>query len=192
MEIFAKQFEQASNSEQYTEEFLNNKSTSEIVLDLSTEETESYNGDFTMVELEEALTDTKDTSPGPDRIPYEILKQLPGTYKEKMLKLFNLIWRQGTYPSQWREALVIPIPKQGKDLKLPSSYRPISLTCCLSKVLEKMINNRLTWVLESRNLLSNIQTGFRKNRSTTDQLVLLEQAIKNALAIRKHLIAVFF
>ena len=44
---------------------------------------------------------------------------------------------------------IIPIPKPGKDPAEPNNYRPIALTSCLCKALERMINKRLTWFLES-------------------------------------------
>ena len=46
---------------------------------------------------------------------------------------------------------IIPIPKPGKDPAEPNNYRPIALTSCLYKTLERMINKRLTWFLESNN-----------------------------------------
>jgi hypothetical protein len=57
--------------------------------------------------------------------------------------------------------------------------------------MERMINRRLFWILESRNLLSNAQCGFRRIRSTLDHLVNLEYYIQNAFLQRQHLVAVF-
>ena len=45
-------------------------------------------------------------------------------------------------------AIIIPVPKLGKVISDPGSYRPISLTSCLCKTMERMINGRLTWYLE--------------------------------------------
>ena len=58
-------------------------------------------------------------------------------------------------------------------------YRPKALTNCVCKTMERMINKRLVWFLES-NILSNIKCGFRKNRSTIDHLVRLETVIRDA------------
>ncbi|GFO19418.1 ribonuclease hi [Plakobranchus ocellatus] len=55
-----------------------------------------------------------------------------------------------------------------------------------------MVNDRLVHVLESRNLLSNAQCGFRKDHSTLDHLVTLETSIKKAFARKKQVLAVFF
>ena len=59
-------------------------------------------------------------------------------------------------------------------------YRPIALTSCVCKTMDGMINKRFVWFLESNNILSNIQCGFRKNRSTIDHLVRLETVIRDA------------
>jgi hypothetical protein len=56
-----------------------------------------------------------------------------------------------------------------------ANYTPISLTNCLCKILERIINKELAYVLESRNLLPEQQYGFRKSRSTTNVLIILQK-----------------
>jgi len=55
-----------------------------------------------------------------------------------------------------------------------------------------MINNRLVWFLERNKLITPLQGGFRKQRSTTDHFVRLESAIREAFIQRQHAVAVFF
>ena len=55
-----------------------------------------------------------------------------------------------------------------------------------------MINKRLTWFLESNNHISRFQSGFRSDRSTTDNLVRLETFIRDAFNSKEHVVAVFF
>ena len=92
----------------------------------------------------------------------------------------------------WKKATLIPIHKKGKDKKNPNSYRPISLLSCLGKLQEKVINRRLLSFLEDNNVLSQTQTGYRKHRSTEDQLALIAQEIENAFQEKKSVVVAFF
>ena len=108
------------------------------------------------------------------------------------LLLYNQIWIEGLFPTMWREAVVLPFPKPGKDSSSPLNYRPIALTNCLCKLLERMVSRRLSWQLEASGLLSPVQSGFRQGRSTTDILVHFETTVRAAFAERRHVFAVFF
>ena len=141
-------------------------------------------------ELESSLSDTGNTSPGPDGFSYNILRHFPRETLAVLLNVFN-IWTTQAFPDSLRLAAVVPIPKSGKDHSDASNYRPISITSCLYKLMEKMINRRLVWYLEKNISLSNLQCGFRKNRTTVDHLVWLESLIRDALVINGHLVAIF-
>ena len=110
-----------------------------------------------------------------DDIPYEMIKNLGEKALEMLLHLYNRCWEGEGIPTKWREATIKTLLKEDKDPKDPTSYRPISLTSCLGKILEKIIANRLIFILESRGILSNNQAGFRPGRCTTDQLLKLVQ-----------------
>jgi hypothetical protein len=58
--------------------------------------------------------------------------------------------------------------------------------------MEKMINARFVWFLQSNELLSNIQCGFRHGRSTLDHLVRFETFSRNAFAKKEHAVSIFF
>ena len=81
-----------------------------------------------------------------------------------------------TYPHHWRKAKVIAILKPGKPADDPASYRPISLLCCLYKLLERITLTRLTPFLDP--LISNEQAGFRQKRSTAEQVIALTSYIE--------------
>ena len=102
------------------------------------------------------------------------------------------MWETGKFPESWELATTIPIPKPGKYHTEPRNYRPIALTSCLCKTLERMINARLVWYLEINNLISPVQSGFRSERSTNDNLVRLETFIRDAFVKKEHVVAVFF
>ena len=90
------------------------------------------------------------------------------------------------------EATVIPIPKPGKDHSDPGNYRPIALTSCLCKTMERMVNDRLMWYLESGQYLTEFQAGFRRHKSTIDHLIKLETLIRNSLIKGEHMTVIFF
>ena len=60
-----------------------------------------------------------------------------------LLKVYNHVWESGCFPPSWREAVVVPILKPGKDHLDPGIFRPIALTSCLCKTMERKINARL-------------------------------------------------
>ena len=182
-----------SSSFNYSESFRKIKTEQEKVkLNFKSQNNEIYNKDFNLDELVEAIQLSHDSAMGPDEIHYQMLKHLPDTSLETLLNIFNYIWTTGKFPEDWTLATIIPIPKPGKDPAEPNNYRPIALTSCLCKTLERMINKRLTWFLESNNHISQFQSGFRSDRSTTDNLVRLETFIRDAFIKKEHVVAVFF
>ena len=88
--------------------------------------------------------------------------------------------------------MLLPIPKPGKDHQNPMNFRPITLTRCICKTVERMVNERLIFFLEKNKILTKFQAGFRSERSTIDQLVRLETFIKDAFAEGDHVVGVFF
>ena len=150
------------------------------------------NLDFRFSELRRAVTQCHNGSAtGLDQIANDMLKQLPHVSLRTVLRLFNNIWQTGVLPNSWRHAVVLPVPKAGKDLQQPQSYRPISLTSCLCKLMERLVSNRLQWYLERHRLLSVQQCGFRKHRSTTDQCLKLQDAITRNMNRGRRVLAVF-
>ncbi|KAK4327289.1 hypothetical protein Pmani_002230 [Petrolisthes manimaculis] len=161
-------------------------------LNFSGNENESYNHIFTLRDLHSALSLCGNTSPGPDNIPYAMLRHLGEEAILFLFALYNRIWVEGVFPSGWRVATILPFPKPCKDSSVALNYRPIALTSCLCKLFEKMVNVRLVYFLERGDFLSPSQSGFRKHRSTTDSLVRLEAAACEAFARHQHLVCVFF
>ena len=168
--------------------------TENIILSSHGEERDcSMTDPFSIKELKDALKKTKTKkAPGPDGITGEMLKHLGACSRAVLLKIFNHSWIKGVVPAVWKQAIVIPVPKKGKDKKNPRSYSPISLLSCVGKLLERMINRRLINHLESNNVLSPTQTGYRKHRSTEDQLAYLAQNIEDAFQEKRKVLAVFF
>ncbi len=156
-----------------------------------THNTDEMNRPFILSELGAALSNKKSTAPGADQIHYNIIKKLPVNSKLKLLELYNKSWAEGTLPDSWKEATIIPIIKPNKDATNASSYRPISLTSALCKIMETMIANRLKYHIETKNKIHDTQSGFRNHRSTMDQLARLETTIKTAFMAKQSVVAVF-
>ena len=151
-----------------------------------------FEQDFTIQELNSAIRKAAPRkSPGPDGITNEMISNLGSIAKEKLLQFMNRTWKEGQLPSSWRTANVTPILKKGKPAGHPQSYRPISLTSCLGKVAERMINTRLYHWLEENHLLDNAQAGFRKGSRTEDQLFRFVQSTIDGFQDGKSTTAIF-
>jgi ribonuclease HI len=191
--LLADEFENNSSSNHYSPTFQKFKNTTEKQkLNFTSDDTEDYNKLFDITELNDSLGKCHDTATGSDEIHYQFLKHLPQESLLVLLDIFNSIWDSGNFPEAWREATIIPVAKPGKDSTNPTNYRPISLTSCLCKTMERMINARLVWFLESNGLISKCQSGFRHGRSTTDHLVRLESFIRDGFVRGHHVVSVFF
>jgi len=143
-------------------------------------------------ELMDALSNSKDSAVGPDDIHYQMRKHLHSETRSTLLSILNEIWIAGNFPCSWCESHVVPIQKPRKHTINPANYRPIALTSCVCKIMECMINNRLVWYLEKNKIITRAQSGFRKGRSTTDQLARLESFVREAFIQKQHVTAIFF
>jgi hypothetical protein len=134
--------------------------------------------------LEPLLTDSEEIlhyikslknkkSNGPDSIPNVVLKKLPDSSHEFMAKLINHILSTGHFPRSWKMAHVIPIPKPGKPANEAKNLRPISLLNNLSKILEKVLHNRISNFCKEMKLLPDSQFGFRNKHSAIHALIRL-------------------
>ncbi len=108
---------------------------------------------------------------GPDDIPPTFLKALGPRAKNELLEIFNYSFATGTSPHIWKRAVILPLKKAGKQPGAIVSYRPVSLTSCVAKTLERMIHNRLYYLAETRGWLCPEQAGFRTSRSCENQIL---------------------
>ncbi|GFU48174.1 putative RNA-directed DNA polymerase from transposon BS [Trichonephila clavipes] len=99
---------------------------------------------------------------------------------QHLLDIFNQSWKSGRLPHEWKRTPIIPIRKPGKVLSSPESYRPVALTSILCKIMERMMLRRLTYFLDSNNLLPREQYGFRRGHSTEDQILYFCQCVRDA------------
>lgn len=86
----------------------------------------------------------------------------------------------------WKEAVVIPITKPGKDPVELSSYRPIALTSNVCKIMERMMTDRLSYHLEKSGKVASYQSGFRKGRNATDAVIQLKKGTNKQKISRRY------
>ena len=106
-----------------------------------------------------------DVAMGPDDIFSVVLRSCAQSVCCQLTSLFNLSLSQGVVPDDWKISNVTPVYKSG-DTALTSNYRPISLLLLCSKILERIIHNKLMKHLVEHHLLSDRQFGFHPGSST--------------------------
>ena len=117
---------------------------------------------------------------GPDGVTARLLREASSSIVPSLTRLFNSSLALGKLPCEWKDANVSPIFKKG-DKELVCNYRPISLTCLLVKVLEKLVASHISSFINSKNLLSDHQFGFRTGSSCTSQLIHIFHSWASAL-----------
>lgn len=120
-----------------------------------------------------------------------VLRECSSVIAPSVAYLFNLSVSTGVFPSQWKNATVIPVYKHRGEAQDPSNYRPISLLPALGKALDSIQCSRLLSYFLKQNLLSTHQFGFLPRRSTTTQLIYLCDRWLNALDKGDAITAVF-
>jgi len=109
---------------------------------------------------------------GMDGISMEAWK-LAGVHLEKeVIELIKAVWRKGRIPKDWKTSVVVPLHKRG-DKEVTGNYRGISLLCTAYKVYAEILRNRLEKEAEEKDMIPESQAGFRKGRSTMDNVFVL-------------------
>ena len=116
---------------------------------------------------------------GPDCIPVVVLKNCEPELSYILAKLFNICLKESCFPDCWKVSLVVLVFKNVGERSAAKNYRPVSLLSVVSKVLEKLVNNRIVDHLENCGLFSDFQYGFR-SRSTTELLTVVSDRIASA------------
>lgn len=140
-------------------------------------ENEGLTGPITLAELQRALAEAKpNKAPGPDQITTTQLRNLTEADHAFLLQQINNVWDTGSLPEEWKTASIIFIPKPGKPQAI-ANLRPISLTSCVGKLMERIVLNRLLIHLEQSQHLPHNLIGYRHHLSTQDVLLQLHEEI---------------
>ena len=117
---------------------------------------------------------------GPDCIPVVVLKNCELELSYILAELFNKCLKESCFPDCWKVSSVVPVFKNVGERSTGKNYRPVSLLSVVSKVFEKLVNNRIVGHLEKCGLFSDFQYGFRSSRSTADLLTVVSDRIVKA------------
>lgn len=150
-----------------------------------------YTGELTDALFNDSITDDeiiavikdmkKGKSGGSDELVPECFIYSLNYLLPVLRKLFNRIFSTGTYPSQWRETIIIPLYKKG-DPDVTDNYRGISLLNVMGKIYTGIINRRLTFFINIFNRLSENQSGFREGYRTVDNAFILHSLVNKQLS----------
>ena len=121
-------------------------------------------------------------APGPDSLSPRVLKELSCVLADPLARLFRKLLSSGHIPTGWKHANVTPVFKKGQKY-LCSNYRPISLTCIASKLMEHIICSSIMSHAEQNNILYPLQHGFRPSRSCETQLLEMVNDIVNNMQL---------
>ena len=127
---------------------------------------------------------------GPNFIFPELILHSGAALKSWLRDFSSFCLRQLKIPKIWRRALVVAIPKPTKPVGDPKSYRPIALLFVSYKILERLIYARVEPLIDP--LFPKEQAGFRRGKSTVNQVVLLTQNMEDSFEAKKKADAVFF
>lgn len=125
---------------------------------------------------------------GCDKIPPRLLKCCATSLTEPITHLLSTCISTCSIPEEWKIHQITPVFKKG-DRTSPTNYRPISLLCTISKILESIVYNKVASFL--RPLISKQQFGFLKNRSCLAQLLLSFAQVNEAADKRCSCCAVY-
>jgi len=127
-----------------------------------------------------AINSIKSNAKGVDQIPILFLKLCLVSILPVLDHLFNFCLQNSKFPTMWKMANILPIPKV-KCPAFPKDYRPISILCVLGKALEKIVHNQVCDFLSSNNMFPQYQSGFRHMHSTSTSLIRVADDIRQAM-----------
>jgi len=140
-------------------------------------------------EIEQQINRLKNHKlPGEDDLQGEILKHADSSMIESIYLLIKEVWETEVLPTDWGVAYICPIHKKG-DKQVCSNYRGIALLDTTCKVLSYCILDRIKPLAEQ--VVGDYQSGFRQNRSTTDQIFIIRQLFQKSWEYNKELHVIF-
>ena len=164
---------------EHFEEVLVRKAPSNPVTDEETAAEEMREMDTAEIredEVRQALRKTKSgKAPGMDEIPAELLKASGDTAVQELTRLYRKIWKEERIPDNWKKGIIVKLPKKG-DLSECKNWRGVTLLPVMSKIMGRIIIDRIQRGVDEA--LRKEQAGFRRNRSTVEQIFVLRNIME--------------
>ena len=129
-------------------------------------------------------------SSGADLLSNKLLKQAIYPLASPLKKLIDLSFKTGYVPSQMTIAKVIPIHKEGEKSSF-NNYRPIAIISTIGKLIEKVVHHQLYNFLESQDILTPSQFGFRTHHGVEHPLLLFADRVKRSFDKKLSNVSVF-
>jgi hypothetical protein len=135
---------------------------------LTEDQANKLDEELTINELKTALGTCKDSSPGPDGIPYMVYKKMWKTTGPIILEAWKYSLKIGKMSTSNLQSAITLLPKEGKDPNDIKNWRPITLSNCDSKIITKALATKTSKILES--IIDTSQTAYVPGRSVSDNL----------------------
>jgi hypothetical protein len=120
----------------------------------------------TEMEIERVIKTLKgNSSAGIDEVPQLIVKKSSQFVKKPLAHIFNASLASGVFPEKMKIAKIRPLYKKGGKMEV-GNYRPISILPAFSKIFEKLVYDRMISFISKYNIMTEVQNGFRKSKST--------------------------
>ena len=175
----ASQQERVKLWKQHFENLLGNppKITHEPITRIISKQLDIKLGPFTQEELDSVLRKIENKkAAGLDDIPPEVWKTRQ--FDDILLRQCHAVYNQNII-ERWMKGCILPFPKKG-DLRLAKNYRGITLTSIAAKIYNALLRNRIEPKID--NILRKNQNGFRRNRSTTSQILTIRRILNGVRA----------
>ena len=117
---------------------------------------------------------------GPNCIPVVVLKNCEPELSYILAEFFNKCLKESCFPDCWKVSCEVPVFKNVGEKSTAKNYHPVTLLSVVSKVFEKLVNNRIVDHLEKCDIFSDFQYGFRSPRLTDDLLTVVSDRIARA------------
>ena len=141
-------------------------------------------------EVIKIIANLKNSAAGWDDFRADVVKQIKECIIIPLTHVCNASVMSGVFPNELKLANVVPIFKSG-DNAIFSNYRPVSVLPVFSKIIERIMYNRLLAFLNKHDVLYDFQFGFREKYSTYMALITLVEKISTALDKGQKVIGVF-